>query len=608
LGLWRRLRGTSAGEPGIDDVLKGTGVPALIGQLNTGAESAADVGSVATVIEAAIDNGDLEGARSLLDASCASTSHDGALMLQLARVQRLSGQPQAALVTCDAALPVTYLPSAVQTERAQALLALSDLEGAVDALHVALELDDRNGDAWLLMGQILQRVDSRADALSAYERSSTLLTRASDVACALRRIGSMKIEAMDAEGARQAFVASLKIEPDNADAHLGLGMAALWVDDEQTALSHLESALARTARPSNGLLMNLAYALQHTGRLDEAHAVYSRLIAKDPRDHAVRWYLCQLDLTLCNWKAGWGNIQSRFTSGAASYRPIGYRPWDGRDIRDQTLLVFADEGLGDEIMYASCIPDAQARAGCVVLECEPRLLGLFSRSFPGVKIVATRRESNPGWLDGYPKPDWQLPSGALPAIFRQSDRDFPGHSGYLKADSSRVEYWRAQLALRFGDGLKVGISWRGGTARTRQRARTIAAHEWAPILATQGVQFINLQYGDYKAELATLNEIHGGRIHDLPQALTDYDETAALVEALDLVITVCTAVVHLSGALGRPVWILTPLVPGWRYTANRSAMPWYPSSRLFRQSTWGNWQPVCQEVSDALAELTKSVT
>lgn len=608
LGVWRRLRGSAATEPAVVDAPGRPDLPEAGGITRHSPSISEHIVSEVGAIESAIASGDLAGARTRLDAASAARSGDATLLLQLARVERLSGQPQAALEACELALALADSPSEVQTERAHALAALPDLEGAIDALHVALELDECNGEAWLLLGQILQRLDSRADAIAAFERAAAHLSQPSEVARAWRLVGAIKVEATDSIGARQAFEASLALEPDNANAYLGLGIAALWVDEEPTALSHFEAAVARTSTPSNTLLMNLAYALQHTGRIAEAHAVYSRLASQDPRDSAVRWYLCLLDLTLCNWRAGWDNYHSRFTSGAASYRPIAYRPWDGRDIGGQTLLVLADEGIGDEILYASCLADAQARAGRIIIECEPRLHGLFARSFPGVMTLASRRENSAGWLEGYPRPDWQIPSGGLPGIFRRSDEDFPKHAGYLQAEARRVDYWREHLAHKLGPGLKIGISWRGGTTKTRQRARSIALPEWAPILAMPGVHFVNLQYGDYQSDLTALNELHGDRILNLPDALADYDDTAALVEALDLVITVCTAIVHLAGALGRPVWVLTPLVPGWRYTANRDVMPWYPSSRLFRQRTWGEWAPVCQEVTAALADLTKDVT
>ena len=168
-----------------------------------------------------------------------------------------------------------------------------------------------------------------------------------------------------------------------------------------------------------------------------------------------------------------------------------------------------------------------------------------------------------------------------------------------------MRHWRERLQRDLGAGLKVGISWRGGTPKTRARARTLSCADWAPILSVPGCQFVNLQYGECEAMLQQFQSEHGILPMHYPEALADYDETAALVCALDLVVSVCTAVIHLTGALGRPVWILAPLAPEWRYTAHRPVMPWYPSTRVFRQATMEDWSAPCQGVSAGLHQLTQ---
>jgi hypothetical protein len=189
--------------------------------------------------------------------------------------------------------------------------------------------------------------------------------------------------------------------------------------------------------------------------------------------------------------------------------------------------------------------------------------------------------------------------GSLPLYLRKREEDFPRHPGYLKADPARVAYWRQRLA-GLGTGLKVGISWRGGTSKTRIRSRSIPLADWLPVLQQHGVDFVSLQYGDVADELEQLQQQHGIALPHWQDAIDDYDETAALVSALDLVVSVCTAVIHLSGALGREVWILTPATPEWRYTFHGDSLPWYPSSRLYRQAVIGEWSPVFHRVAAAL--------
>jgi len=171
----------------------------------------------------------------------------------------------------------------------------------------------------------------------------------------------------------------------------------------------------------------------------------------------------------------------------------------------------------------------------------------------------------------------------------------------LRAAPERVEYWRAKLA-ELGSGPKIGLSWGGGVKATRRHLRSIALGVFMPILRHPG-RFVSLQYGDCGEDLSALNREQGVVLPHWSDALNDYDETAALVCALDLVISVCTAVIHLAGALGRPVWVLVPAVPEWRYLDHGDRLPWYPSARLFRQAESGRWQGVIGQVGGELRKL-----
>ena len=174
----------------------------------------------------------------------------------------------------------------------------------------------------------------------------------------------------------------------------------------------------------------------------------------------------------------------------------------------------------------------------------------------------------------------------------------PIYTGYLRADPERIGFWRARLDA-LGPGPKIGISWRGGTAATRTAQRSLGPADLLPLLGFPVGGFVSLQYDADAAEVAAL-PTGGSAVHFWDDALRDYDETAALVCALDLVISVCTAVIHLTGALGRPVWVLVPSIPEWRYGVAGTEMPWYPSARLFRQPPGAAWSVVTREVADAL--------
>ncbi|MEO8299175.1 MAG: tetratricopeptide repeat protein [Burkholderiales bacterium] len=530
-------------------------------------------------------------------------THGDLLMLH-GRALRLQGNPAQALQQLEQSLAETSHPGEVQTEIALCHLATHQLALALDCLQVAVTLQPKLGLSWLLLGDVLVRFDRFTEARDAFAQAVPLFDDDPLHSHALLRWAQALTKTGDAEQSKAAFRACLDQTPDNLDAVLGLGHAELWLDNEPAAAAHFEAALARIDRPPRELLVNYGSALQSCGRYDEARQVFARVVTEHPTDFVSQWYLCQLDLALCRWPEGWSRYGSRFTSGALPYRPMPFRRWDGTAQPDTTLLVLADEGLGDEIMYASCFAETAGRVGKVIVECEPRLHTLLARSFPQISFVPTRRENSLSWLEGLGQPDWQIPSGDLPVLFRRSDDTFPQHAGYLRADPDRVQHWKQRLAAELGAGLKVGLSWRGGTVRTRTRARSLDPGLLEPILAIPGVSFVNLQYGDYQAELDILNACFGTAIRDYPEVVASYDETAALVSALDVVVTVCTSIVHLAGGLNVPTWILTPLAPGWRYTAHRDSMPWYPSTRIFRQQTWGEWQPPCQNLAHALTELT----
>jgi ADP-heptose:LPS heptosyltransferase len=252
-------------------------------------------------------------------------------------------------------------------------------------------------------------------------------------------------------------------------------------------------------------------------------------------------------------------------------------------------------------MFASCLPDVLKRVSHCIIESDPRVFKLFKRSFPQATVHANVDPNDLSWLQEMPAIDLQCPLGSLPALFRHHWQDFPRHQGYLKADPERVEYWRQRLE-GLGTGLKVGISWQGGVAKTGKYQRSLSLSQFLPVLSRQETHFISLQYTDCYEEIEALYKEHGIRVHHWQEAIDDYDETAALVSALDQVISVCTAVIHLGGALGKPVWILAPRNPAWRYMAEGEQMPWYPSARILRQTVQGQWDDVIARVNTLLDE------
>jgi tetratricopeptide (TPR) repeat protein len=348
-------------------------------------------------------------------------------------------------------------------------------------------------------------------------------------------------------------------------------------------------------------LCNLGWILLEKGDYQQGMKLLDAALEQDPHDNEVRLIRGYMNLKRGEFRQGWRDYAARHRSALAVERPYRFPEWDGAPIPGRRLLIYGEQGLGDQIMFASCFEEAMQRAGPCTIECNPKLVALFARSFPYARIQENVPSgAEPEWLAHEDPFDFQIPMGNLPGFLRHRWEDFPRHGGYLRVAPERVEYWRARLA-ELGPGPKIGISWRGGVKATRRHMRSLALPQLVPLLR-QPARFVSLQYGECAEDLAALGRDHGIALPHWAAALEDYDETAALVAALDLSVSVCTAVIHLAGALGKPVWVLAPAVPEWRYLDRGERLPWYPSARVIRQSLPGHWQDVIGRVTEELMQ------
>lgn len=346
-------------------------------------------------------------------------------------------------------------------------------------------------------------------------------------------------------------------------------------------------------------LSNLGWILMEKGDHAQGLKLVDAVLERNPDDHETRLVLSYMNLKRGEFEAGWRDYAAREHSRYAAPGHYDFARWHGEQCDGKTLLIVGEQGFGDQIMFASCFDDAMRRAGRCVIECDPRLAGLFRRSFARASIRPVVHAGEHAVLPAQTEAiDLQIPMGSLPGFFRNRWEDFPRHGGYLRADPGRIAYWRARLDA-LGPGPKIGLSWRGGVAATRRHLRCIDLKEFLPILDLPAI-FVSLQYGDCAGDLSRLNQEQHVTLPHWQDALDDYDETAALICALDLVISVCTAVIHLAGALGKPVWVLVPAIAEWRYLDRGELMPWYPSARLFRQTEPGQWKCAIKQIAEQL--------
>ena len=393
---------------------------------------------------------------------------------------------------------------------------------------------------------------------------------------------------------------AVRLRPDYLPARANLGQALRGAGELEAARTELESVLERDPAHSNALF-NLANVHHELGDYARSEDLFDRAMAAAPGDQRIRYDYALALLSRGEFARGWELHEARWDAHQRAERTQYSRPaWKGEALAGKRLLVWGEQGVGDEIMFAGILPEVIAEASETCIACDPKLVGLFTRSFSGARVVAKGGGEHAALrAEAF---DHQVPIASLALHRRRDAGDFPHHSGYLRADPERVGHWSRRLAA-LGRGMKVGISWRGGLPETRERLRSISLEQWLPILEVPGAAFVSLQYTECSEELAALKSSHGVEVVHWQEAIDDYEETAALVCALDLVVSVTTALVHLAGALDRPARALVPAIPGWRYLREGDRMPWYPSVRLLRQERVGEWDGVISRAAGELRDL-----
>jgi hypothetical protein len=341
-------------------------------------------------------------------------------------------------------------------------------------------------------------------------------------------------------------------------------------------------------------------ALTNLGMHDEALPLLDAAIAANPRDATRRFLRSQIHLLNERFGLGWDDYAMRQISMARHLRTLALPEWKGEMLEGRRIVVLCEQGLGDQVMFASCLPDLlELKPARVVVEAVQRVAPTLARSFPQCEVVPSKQDVAMDWLRDLGDLDCYVAMGDLPRIFRREAADFPSRAGYLVADRQRVDHWRKVLSA-LGRRPKIGVSWRGGTQATRRVLRTMSVTDLLGAFDAVDVDLVCLQYGDVSSDLHEVKRT-GIDLHYWPEAIEDLDEFAALISALDLVITVCNTTVHYAGALATPVWVMAPRIPEWRYGLHSRTLPWYPTSVMYRQATDREWGDVLGAIRRDLA-------
>lgn len=396
---------------------------------------------------------------------------------------------------------------------------------------------------------------------------------------ALYALGTIYSEARRNGIAIQLLLRSLEENPQQPEALNNLAICFRQEGKEEQARRMYEMSLS--LMPNNHeTLSNLSGAYINSGLPEKALEYAEKSLEINPDYASAKHHKGLALLEMGRFSEAWQCYEGRKGIREWTKRPYDMPEWDGAEV--ETLLIHGEQGLGDEILFMGWISEAKKRAKHVFIECAPRLIQLFERSF-GVRCVGTPEEANALGV----KFDAKVAMGSLPHVLGER----PTRKAYLKPDPSKVAEYRKRMEA-CGPGPYIGVSWFGGLKQTHGHLRSAALEMWKPLLK-HGTP-ISLQYGNQAENAANLGLPHW------QESIDDIDELAAMIAACDLVVSVCNTTIHMAGALGVPVWIMVPSKPAWRYGMSGEEMPWYESARMFRQTE--KWAEVYQRVEKELAD------
>lgn len=477
-------------------------------------------------------------------------THWGLVDLELGNLGNAAGKFQSA---------IERVPRNPHAWHNLALVALKQgaVEHSIKLLHKAIELRPDHGLAYSNLAMALRRADRLPEALEAAHKATELKQ---DNARVWVVLADMHLNLGDFEQSQAALERARQIDARHIGVHVAQGK--------------LDMAL---------------------GAYDAARQAFETALQINPQHADAQGGLGELQLLLGEWSTGWDLYEARRRVEATPVRRYPYPSWEGEDLRGKTVLVHAEQGMGDIILFASCLEGLERLGAHCVLEVRSRMQDLFARSFPNARVIGRGANAElMDWPQDMPTIDYQLPFGSLPRWFRRSADNFAqAPAAFLRADPARVAQWQARLQA---DGRRtVGIAWRGGMAGTAKLQRSLPAQALIGALAAPDTQLVCLQYGQIDEELAAAAAAAKAVVHPGLSGFADMDDLAALTVACDAVVTVCSTQAHLTGALGRPGLVLVPSNPSWRYGHVGPRMAWYPSLELIRQAPGNHWTTPLQQ-------------
>ena len=524
--------------------------------------------------------------------------HFGSLHL-LGVIHAQRGEHETALRHIDAALRINPNDPDALNNRGIALKELRRLPEALAAYEQALVLNSRHADAWVNRGNVLWELKRTEEALASFDRAIALDPAH---ARAFHNRGNALVDLERLDAALASYTRAIQLDPNIAECFNSRGTTLKDLGRLQEAIPNYDRCIRLDPKHSDAY-NNRGVVLMELGRLDEALSSYDRAIALNPRYDEAYNNRGMARLLLGRFAEGWADYEHRW--GAKTF--LGQRPnvdapaWNGEDPNGRRILVFAEQGLGDTIQFARYLPLLAERGAKVSFLVRESMLRLLQPLRFCAELVS-RVEPDAAF-------DFQCALMSLPHVFRTAADTIPCRVPYLHPEADLVERWKQHIGP---DGFRIGVVWRAkssSTAEVRRHGlrRSFPLAELAPLSRIPGARFISLQKHEGLDQLLTLPD--SMRVETLGDEFDGegdaFIDSAAVMKNLDLVITADTSIAHLAGALGRRAWVLLRYVPDWRWLLHRDDSPWYPSLRLFRQTTEGDWKSAIAQAADALKPLIK---
>lgn len=546
------------------------------------------------------DRGSLDEAIGYYEKALALSPHEAMIHNNIALAYQEKGELTRAIAHYGKAIQLEPEYADAYYNMGRIFMEEGNLDPALMYFRKAADLNPSLPEAFLSMAHILVRKGRYREAIPLLEGLSTAYPDSAEIH---NNFGNALSEVWLLDDALGHLKTAVELNPHFAEAHSNLGNTLGKMGKIEEGIWHVEKALQLDPDLVEAII-NLGTLYKEKGLFRDAVTCYEKAILLDPENADARFNRSLIDLATGRFAEGWEGYEWRWRARHSRERVFPQQLWNGEPLEGKTLFIYSEQGVGDEIMFASCVPDMVDRAGLCLVECDERLVPLFERSFPSARIV--KKLDGDRYRTDLPRADYRIAAGSLPRFTRRTLSSFPSRPAYLVPSPEKVAEWREKYEA-IGKGPKVGISWRGGSTPDVKRVRSVRLDRWSGLFSLEGIHWIDIQYGDHRDERESAEKESGIRIHFYEEGdpLKDLDGFAAKLAALDLVISVDNATVHLSGALGVPTWVLLPYVCEWRWLRDCEDAPWYESVRLFRQRLIGEWGEVFELVERRLASLAK---